>query len=138
MTKIPTHIYGIWFIPHKNRQMDWMAQLYVAEGKWHFEYRFRYYSEDSTNPHDGKDRKSWSGFVAPDDSIETRDASLIAIQKIIPVLEEELEDKASFVLLDCKPDDPKILFELGSKPWCHVRLPTKEEADRLKEQMEET
>jgi hypothetical protein len=39
-------------------------------------------------------------------------------------IEPKFGSKHDFVLLDCKPGDPEILFELGSRPWAHIkRLP---------------
>jgi hypothetical protein len=131
VTTKTTHVYGIWFVPSADDTVDWMAQLYVEDGKWTLSYRFRYYSPDSTNPHDGKDEKSWYYAQANDDSDSAREAVVAALNQLMPKLEEELGGKAEFVLLDCKPGDPKILFELGSRPWAHVRMATAEEKKEI-------
>jgi len=131
MTRTATHIYGIWFVPSRDNDQDWMARLYVDEGKWVLDYRFRYYSEESTDPHDGQDEKNWYTATGPDDSEESRNQVLGAMAKLLPAVEEHLGEKHDFVLLDCKPSDPKVFFELGSKPWAHVRIATKEEAEQI-------
>jgi hypothetical protein len=114
-------IYGIWFVGD-GVAADWLCQLFRRPGMWILEYRFRYYSAESQDPFDDKDRKSWHAFRSPDDSIASRDKMVSSTNKLLPLIEARIGSAAEFVLLDCAPDDPKLMFELGSRPWCHMKV----------------
>lgn len=122
------HIYGVWFVPSADDTKDWMGTLTRDEGKWWFEYRFRYYNPNSTSPHDGKDEKSWYKWASKTDSDEDRDNMIEAVKSIVSLTEKEFGEKHDLVLLDCAYNDPKVLFELGSRPWTHFKVLSEEEA----------
>lgn len=123
-------VYGIWYVSDGVSQ-DWMGTLGKAEGKWQFEYRFRYYVDDLT--HNSNDRKSWYAFGAKDDSDASRDSILAAIKPLIDGLIMRYRSAADFIDLQCGADDSKILFELGSRPWAHVKHGSDAEAILNKE-----
>jgi hypothetical protein len=52
---------AVWFIVTIPGEQDVMAQLSRTDepGVFRMEWRFRYYSPESENPFDGKDRKVW-------------------------------------------------------------------------------
>lgn len=111
----------IWFVGD-HRTADWMGSVLRDEGgPWRLEYRFRYYKDDEV--HDkSKDVKNWYTLTLKDAS----EASLQRLvdstkQTVIPLMELRFGDKAECVLLDCWNDDPKFMFELGSKDWIHLK-----------------
>ncbi len=113
-------IYGIWFVPGKD--CDYLATLLKREGNVVLNYRFRHYSEESTDPHDGKDTKhGWTATMG-DDSDESLRKAIESQEKIIPVLEARYGSKCDFVRMECWKDDPKFFFELASRPWAHVKI----------------
>ena len=115
------YFHGIWFVP-LTPDSDWMGCLKRNEGRWVFEYRFRYYSPESKNPHDDKDEKNWFVLRTKDDSPELLEKMLEMINKIILSFSEHTGHSADFVDLQCQADDPKIFFELGSRPWAHCKI----------------
>lgn len=117
-------IYGIWFVP--GRGVDYMAKLLRYGGKLHLHYRFRYHTPGS-DPFDGTDRKHWYHAVMPDGGAESLTEAADAVNKAVRILEDQFNHKADFVRLECRNDDPKVLFELGSRDWAHVRLETTRE-----------
>jgi hypothetical protein len=59
--KLDDNTLGIWFVQVRD-DADWLASVRRSEKGGHdLEYRFRYYGEDSADPFDGKDEKSWYG-----------------------------------------------------------------------------
>ena len=52
-----TYVEHLWYLA--GDRMDLLALLYrdTPEADWRLTYRFRHYSEDSTDPFDGKDQK---------------------------------------------------------------------------------
>lgn len=113
-----TWVYGTWFVGD-GATGDWLGTLGKRDGKIQFEYRFRYYADDKA--HDSQDRKSWYAFSAKDDSDESLQAMLATTQKLLPALAFKYQSAVDFVDLKCNADDPKFLFELGSRPWSHLK-----------------
>ncbi len=64
---------GAWFVHfHKDARKDWTLGVTREGGSFIIQYRWRYYHVDnSTDPWDGKDRKSWYRLVS--DKSVTRD-----------------------------------------------------------------
>lgn len=119
------HIYGIWFVPGPNQ--DWMGSLTKKDGEpWQMKYRFRYYADDKA--FDSQNRKSGYTVTANDDTDKTRDHIVAGTNKLVEIIEERFQNKADFVLLDCRGDDPKVLFEIGSRPWANMKMLSREEA----------
>jgi hypothetical protein len=115
-----TWLYGMWFVGDGYSE-DWHAMLGKRDGKIQIEYRFRYYSPESKDPYDDKDRKAWYAFSATDDSDASLQAMLDTIKTFFPGMMFHYQSPIDFVDLQCSADDPKILFELGSRPWAHVK-----------------
>lgn len=57
----------IWFVGGGKAGVDWMGALWreTDSTEWHLQYRFRYYSKESKDPFDQKDRKSWHHMKGP-------------------------------------------------------------------------
>jgi hypothetical protein len=124
---VPIYYYGTWFIPSIYNTHDWMGSLFIEDGHWVFEHRVRLYADSKA--FGSEDEKTWYKMKAKDDSIEVRDRLLENMNKnILPKLEKEFGCKHDFVLFECKNDDPKFLFELGSRPWAHIKTLSPEEA----------
>lgn len=121
------YYYGIWFVGN-GKSMDWLGQLLKENGKWAFKYRFRYYdAEDPGNdPFSNKDRKRGYIVNAVDDSIAELNRLLPMIHLVVGEVERQFKAKADFVDLKCCNDEPKFLFELGSRDWANIRLETEE------------
>lgn len=116
-----SYIYGVWFIPGDRK--DFLLQMVIVDGKWGVDYRFRYYSEEPGDPFDNKDKKSGYAFQGQDATEETKARLLVTTQALICQVEDFYGHNADFVLLECSADDPKILFEIGSRPWAHLKMP---------------
>ena len=134
--------YGIWFLPIPDMKTgkivsDFMGNLFHEEdGPWVFEYRFRYYSPESTDPMDDKDRKSWYTVQGESFDAETLQKLITAAKLVTDAMVAKIEEAGhtsefDFVKMDCWNDDPKFFFELGSRPWAHVKKLTKEEVEKL-------
>jgi hypothetical protein len=120
MTK--RYIHSIWFM-RLTDDSDYMGILCRDDdGPWKIEYRFRYYSPDSTNPHDGKDEKSWYTANMKNRSNEALVAALKAQKEVICAMEKKSGYKCDCVVLECFDNDPKMLFELGSRTWAHMKI----------------
>jgi hypothetical protein len=118
--KNETYIYGIWFVGD-GKTGDWMARLVVDDGKWTIKYRFRYYSAESADPFDGKDRKSWYQYAAKDASDKSRDEGIRATDLLFPVMETQYGEKGEFVKLDCPTSDLETMEKkLSGKKWIHM------------------
>jgi hypothetical protein len=79
MMKFDKKTVGVWFLVTTEKQ-DWLATLSEVEpnAKYELTYRFRYYSPESVDPWDGKDRKSWySGVVNG-----TREAAITGLREV--------------------------------------------------------
>ena len=104
---------------------DWMATLYrPGDGEpWELEYRFRYYENRGPGTAwDGEDRKSWYQAKAPDDSEENCRAMRTALDNLRPALEARYGSSVDVVELQCYGDDPKFIFELGSRDWANIKV----------------
>ena len=115
-------IYGIWFVP--GDQKDFMGVLGKENGNWVFAYRFRYYSQESVNPHDDKDEKSLFRLVLEDGKAESLPKLLSTIKEMVSMCQGHFGSSADFVDfvdLQCATNDPKIFFELGSRSWAHLQ-----------------
>lgn len=114
------HVHGIWFCSD-HATVDWMCEMFRHAGKWRFQYRFRYYAEDSTDPWDDRDRKSWYAGTAESGSDAERDKMIAVINMVAGLTEIKMRSRYDFVLLDCRRDDPKFFSELASRPWAHAK-----------------
>jgi len=115
-------IYGIWFVPSKDDTRDWLGMIGKEKGKWIVRYRFRYYSPQSRDPHDKHDTKNEYAFSAKDDSQESLDRIVACTKDIVMATEIEFGEKHDFIDLQCDNADPKVFFELGSRPWSHMKI----------------
>ena len=111
-------VYGIWYVQGKD--CDWMGSLSKQDDKVVLEYRFRYYKDDRA--FDSKDTKNWYTGSSPVEDLEKNLAGFLS--GVLPIIEQYLDSKADFVDLQCSGDDPKVLFELGSRPWASLRIET--------------
>jgi hypothetical protein len=118
-------VYGQWFVG--DGKSDWLGTLGIdaKDDVWVLEYRFRYYEDEKA--HDSKDRKNWYHTRGPDKSDATRDKFLAGVKMLLLLLEAKFGAKADFVDLQCGADNPKIFFEISSRPWSHMRVATPEE-----------
>jgi hypothetical protein len=107
--------------------MDWMGRLVKNKDVVEFHYRFRYYKDD--NAFSQNDVKNWYTVKGGKENQLEKMFDFIETQ-IIPVIERQLGNKVDRVSLECTCSDPKMLFELGSRPWAHVKMLSKEEAEK--------
>ncbi len=119
------YYYGVWFVP--GDCFDYLASLLKKDGKWTLEYRFRYYSEESEDPFDKKDKKNRYVATMKDDSDESLQIAIKASTDCASRLAEKIGSEVDFVDLQCQAGDPKFLFELGSRPWAHLRMVEKKD-----------
>jgi hypothetical protein len=126
---VKSWIYGIWFMVRKDGKADFAGKLMRTDHKWVFDYRLRYYAPDSTDPFDGKDTKQRYRAWMADDSDASFKRALQALQDFFAQAREIGFENVQFVLLECFEDDPKIIFELGSKPWAHIKRIVSRQAD---------
>ncbi len=113
-------MYGIWFVPGEDK--DWLGQLYKEDGKWVFKYRFRYYSNRSTDLFDDKDRKSGYIVKAETRSEEDKQKLLSVIHQVVSAVEVEYGNEVDFIRLECSNDDPRMIAEMEKRSWCHVKM----------------
>lgn len=114
-----TYIHGMWFVGD-GQSRDYFAKLFKADGKWTLEYRFRYYADDQH--HDSKDVKNWYTAKMRDDSPESLVLALASINRVVAALVPAFGHISDYVDLQCNEDDPKVMFELGSRDWCDIKL----------------
>lgn len=50
-----------------------------------------------------------------------------AAEKVVAIVENNMGSKADFVHLECKGDDSKVMFELGSRPWTSMKVASKQD-----------
>jgi hypothetical protein len=55
---------GVWYVHLENS--DWLASIWMEDGKATMAYRFRYYKDDKT--FDSEDEKNWYGVGSTDPS----------------------------------------------------------------------
>jgi len=123
-----TYMHGIWYVHSRDNSGDWLAQLGKAGGKWVLQYRFRYYADDKSVG--SEDKKNWVEARAEDDSDASRDKMLGALKVLLPLIEVRYGVRHEFVDLQCAPSDPKFMFELAMRPWCHMKRLTKKEMEK--------
>jgi hypothetical protein len=112
-------VHGIWFVGWDG--CDWMACIRKANGKWRLDYRFRYHKDDKA--FDSKDEKSWYSAEPKDGNGEKGLEDLIAgVHEVSKAIADSQNTEVDFLLLDCKGDDPKIIFELGDRPWGNPKM----------------
>lgn len=131
----PVYHHAIWFVG--NKRGDWMGKLVKQDGKWLFEYRFRYYdpADPQNDAWSGKDTKSWYAFQSKDDSDEQRDRLLYLLEHgLIPMLEARYGNKVDVVDLQCRNDEQKFFDAITSRPWCHAKEVTPEEFEAMKQE----
>jgi hypothetical protein len=114
-----TWIYGIWYCGNKTG--NWMGMLGLEEGRWVFRYRYRYY----------RDTKAFgSNDIKNEYVLTTRSGDMASLPQLvdkllkamIPFLVKGYESEIDFVDLQCPNDDPKVMFELGSRPWTNMKI----------------
>ena len=112
------------------RTGDWMAYLGKSKDgqRLRLEYRFRYYKDDLA--FDSKDVKNWYEGEMGDASAQSLERAVATINKIVELCKIQYgpAPECDFVLLECTPDDPKLLFELASRSWANVKVMDKEQA----------
>lgn len=118
-----TWIYGIWFVPSDDNTKDFLGMLGIEDGRWTFNWRFRYYMD--AKAHGSNDVKRFYSAAAASDIDEDRERVLVRVKATVAMCEGEFGCDHDFVLLDCKIDDPKIFFELGSRPWANIKMESK-------------
>lgn len=123
-----TYVYGIWFQPGEGR--DLMAVMTKEDGEnWVLKWRFRHYRD--SDAFESNDEKSVYVMTSTDDSEEARDKIINGWKQVCSKLVNETDwgkYDLDEVILDCRGDDSKIFFELGSRPWAHMKQLTEEEA----------
>jgi hypothetical protein len=126
------YIHSVYFVGN-GLDADWMGRMVRDKGQWRFEYRFRYYKDDKA--FDSKDVKNWYAFAAKEPGDEGAINLLEGLKKImLPLLEVKFRSKMDVVMLECSTSDPKVLFELGSRPWANVKRLSKEEFEGLSDE----
>ena len=105
------YVHSIYFIG--NSEHDWLAKIYKEGNKepWILEYRFRY------KVHDSEDKKNWYKWIP-----KSLEKAIEGVEFLKPIIEQHFSSKLDTVLLECLDSDPKFLFELGSRPWTHLKL----------------
>lgn len=116
-----THVYGFWFVPGDN--MDWQGSLTKQDGEpWEFNYRLRYYKDDKA--FGSNDEKRCHTMRAnpdlPDD--EARDKLVQQLPQLLRMIESQFGHPHQELIVDCRGDDPKLIFELGACPFMHIKV----------------
>ena len=106
---------------------DWMGRIFKFDGAWCAVYRFRYYKD--AKAFGSTDEKQWYSVQGPDDSAETLAALRGSFATLAPLLELKFGTPVDVVELQCFNDDAKFMFEIGSRPWSHMRLANEQEAE---------
>jgi len=118
------HWYGGTFMDAPNGY-DMLATIYRKPGEpWQCHMRRRIYVDDKVFGSDDK-KTGWhvDGGTAPP-SI-TDDEMLKSMREAIKDLYKVTGgEKYDIVELQCMSDDPKMMFELGSREWCHMKILT--------------
>jgi hypothetical protein len=99
---------------------DWLGGLAKQEdGKWILRCRFRYYNDDKA--FDSKDHKDWYTVGGQVDGQKECDELVDFVNEFISRSKQKgFVNFHEHILLECKPDDPKIFFEMGSRGWVHM------------------
>ncbi len=132
-----SYISFIWFKGWKGGNI--MSQLSRPEpdGEWEFTMRFRHYVDDKH--HESDDMKSGLTMKAPgsksEDEViaEVRDTVDKASDVFGPVWGDLQVD--DFIDLKCESNDPKLMIELMSRDWCHVKMLHGDEAKEMTEKV---
>lgn len=113
-----TWIHSIYYVggPRSN----YLAKLAKAGGKWCLFYRFRYYVDRKA--HDSEDVKRFYTCSMPDDSDASLQKALDSVHRLLPMIARQIGGEPDIIHLDCAHTDPKVFFELGSRPWAHVKI----------------
>lgn len=69
MIEFDESIVGVWYMT-TDRDQDFMLGLNSEGDHLRMRYRFRYYSPESSDPHDGKDKKNWFTAVVNSPRVE--------------------------------------------------------------------
>ena len=137
--------HGVWFLPFRDEHGriygDLMATAYCTgpdsphNSNWTLEYRLRTYEpgQQSKDPFKVLDKDSQglsSGQrVVPRKGapFPGKDQFIANAKKFICKIENDVGGKADFVDLQCWDTDPKMFFEMLSRPWCYAKKLSEEE-----------
>lgn len=108
-------IYGIWHV--EVGFGNYMAKLMRDGQGLYLEARTRVYVDDKV--HDSEDRKKFWTARSDGDTLEQMVAKADLIAEKVA---EKYGSTVEFVLLECQMSDPKVFFELGQKPWAHIKI----------------
>ena len=117
--KKENYFVGFWFVGGTDR--DWLACVWREQGQadWRLVHRFRYHSGQSSDPFDGKDRKSFHEAGA--DGTKKDEGQIVEdMGKLAKVVGLGLGAEPQFVPV--RGDGDKALFELAMQPWAHIRM----------------
>lgn len=119
MITVDEKIVGIWYVQTLDTQ-DWMAALREVEPDQKYEliYRFRYYSAESENPFDGKDKKNWyEGTVSG-----TRHYCIGALRSVAEALVATGAVGQLYEVLNDDRDLKAFLKKYQDLPFVHMRM----------------
>lgn len=111
------YVVGIWYVAWEGA--DWLASITrrSPEDPLTLEYRFRYYSAESTSPFDMHDKKNWyQGHVNDDREDDVISKINLVAEKLARCQEATVNDA-----IIVKGDGLAALHELEAKPWAHMR-----------------
>lgn len=114
--EINEQLLAIWFMPVTTTS-DWLAALArTDDGRLRFTSRMRYYNPESTDPHDGKDKKSeYSGVIdGPEDVV------LEQVRTAARVLTEHADGPLHELIRGSRSPE-QFLDELLRQPWAHAK-----------------
>jgi hypothetical protein len=116
--KPTNHFVGFWFVGGSDR--DWFACVYREQGQtnWILVHRFRYHSDESTDPFDNKDKKNYYQSSA-DGNVKDEKQVIEDMNKLASVVGLQFGAKVEFVPVS--GDGDKAMFDLAMQPWAHVK-----------------
>lgn len=95
---------------------DWLAVLSEADDGFLFEYRFRYYA-DNSDPWSDKDRKSWyAGTIKG----LNRDDVLSKVRHVAALLTQVAAGELEEIVMHNR-DVNAFVKQLSTKPWAHMK-----------------
>lgn len=123
-----TYIDSIHFVCFKSEQ-DFLMTIFRettpenpdgAGSPWKARWRFRYYVDHKA--HDSEDRKSAYACKA-DGSQESLDRLRHMSTLLANQMRKDTEEVFHEVVeLQCRNDHPKMMFEIGSRDWAHLKM----------------
>jgi hypothetical protein len=115
---IDEHLVGIWFCV-VSEASDFMAGLreITPDAEYQLDYRFRYYSPESTDPWDGKDEKHWFGGRLK----TNRNDALAGMRKVTKALLEAVGSSGELWEAVNDGDFDKFMAAFMVAPWAHFK-----------------